>query len=246
MAVIRGASDSAIPVNELPPLCGEVVKESFEELLNGAVTLGQFAANEMKRGVRGEELQTKKAIALLAVFMGEETARLVLREETLTSHYAKQLASEFDNLDKKERFKALAKLAISFIPIAGAAKPAQTAKVVQSAKTVTAAKGASRYPLRSKNQQMAETVVTNKATTAEKVVETAKVDKSKTFTPQYALNAKNVNKTAEARVANPKLGVTIADQLTRAEVRELLKVNSYGLPEAQIKGVMKNLGSGTC
>ncbi len=127
MAVTRGVSDSAIPVNELPPLCGEVVKESFEELLNGAVTLGQFAANEMKRGVRGEELQTKKAIALLAVFMGEETARLVLREETLTSHYAKQLASEFDNLDKKERFKAIAKLAISFIPIAGAAKPAQTA-----------------------------------------------------------------------------------------------------------------------
>ncbi len=68
-----------------------------------------------------------------------------------------------------------------------------------------------------------------------KVVETAKVDKSKTFTPQYALNAKNVNKTAEARVANPKLGVTIASGLTKPKAKELLRENSFGLPKAQIK-----------
>ncbi|MGD9592069.1 MAG: hypothetical protein AB7V32_06080, partial [Candidatus Berkiella sp.] len=162
----RGVSSSAIPVTELPEIFGVAAKESLVELVEGAISLGEFAVNEIKHAAKGETLQTKKAISLLSVYIGEEAARVVLKEQTQTSKYAKELADSFDRMDKKDRVKAIAKIAISIaMPAVGAAKVAKLSKpMVQKVATATApVASAARYTLRSAKvqQTMAQAVSGN-------------------------------------------------------------------------------------
>ncbi len=201
----QGVSDSAIPVSELPEIFKVAAKESFVELIDGVVSLGHFAASELKHAVKGEDLQTRKAISLLAVFIGEEAARVSLKEQTKTSKFVKELAAEFDSMDKKERVKAVAKLAISIaVPVVGAAKVTRLAPAAQKiAVSAAPAATAARYPLRSAAKtlnpntipkQQVDKLNTLLSVGPKKWAQQAfKVDvpATKSLAPQYALRSKD-------------------------------------------------------
>lgn len=107
---VKGVDESTIPVAELPEIFGGALNEAVVELVDGTISLSKFAASEVMHHIRGEQLQTTKAISLLAIFIGEEAARITLKEQTDTSRYVRELAAKFDSLDKKERVKALSKI----------------------------------------------------------------------------------------------------------------------------------------
>ncbi len=114
-AFLQGVEESVIPVTALPRLAYQTVKESCADLIEGSVWLAQFAGREVKRGVRGEELQTIRAINLLGVLIGEDAARVVLHENTKTAQFIRDAASRFNNMSKEERTKSLGKIALMLV-----------------------------------------------------------------------------------------------------------------------------------
>jgi len=120
--------EGRIPVAKLPGLVWDALGESGKELFDGTISLVKFTASEIKRDIKGEPLETTKAIALMSRFVSEEVARFVLNKDLETKKIIESMAAEFDNLSKEEKFKAGIKLYVSLVaaPIASV-KGAQAA-----------------------------------------------------------------------------------------------------------------------
>lgn len=114
----------------------EAITEFVDETKEGLILTKNFVSDEVKLAMRGEELQSKKAFLLLTSFMGAEAARMVLRHETATSQYVKQIASDFVNLSGKEQSKAILKIQMSCL-LPGAGVKLATRGVGVVAKAVT-------------------------------------------------------------------------------------------------------------
>jgi len=120
--------EGRIPVAKLPGLVWDALGESGKELFDGTISLVKFTASEIKRDIKGEPLETTKAIALMGRFVSEEVARFVLNKDLETKKIIESMAVEFYNLSKEEKFKAGIKLYVSLVaaPIASV-KGAQAA-----------------------------------------------------------------------------------------------------------------------
>ena len=109
--------EGRIPVAKLPGLVWDALGESGKELFDGTISLVKFTASEIKRDIKGEPLETTKAIALMGRFVSEEVARFVLNKDLETKKIIESMAAEFDNLSKEEKFKAGIKLYVSLVAV---------------------------------------------------------------------------------------------------------------------------------
>jgi hypothetical protein len=188
--------NSRIPVAQLPGLVWDALKESGRDLYDGTVSLSQFTNREMMHFLRGEPLETVQAAALMVQFIGEEKTRLVLGQELKTVETVKQMASNFDNLSKEEKFKAGIKLYLLLVtPPVGLAKTAGTIGRV-SDKAVSAIRKTGKTPrplptapLRVNPPRAAKNSLGEP--TAHRFMPASGISKS--FTPQYGtLNPNNM------------------------------------------------------
>ncbi len=130
LKAFEGVRDSTIPINELPGVFGEAAASAAVGLVEGGIAAVVFIGEDVGRGLTGQDLETVKAVKLLSTFVGEEKARFLMGQELEVTKFARELAQTFDQMDKKERVKALAELGFSLaIPSVGIVKG--TSKVVE-------------------------------------------------------------------------------------------------------------------
>ncbi len=92
----------------------EVLVESWDEAKDTIKLMENLVFTEVDLALRGEELQTVKAVKILGVFIGTEAARLALKEQTATSQYIKQIAADFMNMSDRDKAKAAAKIFVAY------------------------------------------------------------------------------------------------------------------------------------
>ena len=209
--------EGRIPVAKLPGLVWDALGESGKELFDGTISLVKFTASEIKRDIKGEPLETTKAIALMGRFVSEEVARFVLNKDLETKKIIESMAAEFDNLSKEEKFKAGIKLYVSLVAV-----PIASVKGAQAANKA--------------GKKMLEAVK------KPKVVEAPPAPKALLFSKPVAW----VNPPAVPLVtkATNVSYINIASGVTKAEARNLLQSNIFDLTMSQIKTIKDCLGKG--
>jgi hypothetical protein len=244
--IAQDMPESTLPVMMLPGLVGRAGVELFYETVQLAGDVVKFNINEIERFTKGQETLTVKAIMLMSKFVGEEAARIAAKEDPASFEIAKNLALNFNHLEMEDQVKAGAKLALSlFATPTGIARVAKVSgenaekalQLVAQVEKVTALPAA---PLRINPPRAA------KQWPSQPLM----------FSVEAKVSAQGGLARAEYSAANVKAtsitedGVSkiryknIANGVTKAEARAMLKNDTFGLTNNQVKTIFKCFGDG--
>ncbi len=104
-----------VSVMDLPGLMWNGLTESGKDLFDGVISLAEFTSQEALHLVKGEDLVTVQAAALLKEFIGEEAARYAMGENLKSAVMAKVLVRRFQKLSHEERIQGGVKLYLSIV-----------------------------------------------------------------------------------------------------------------------------------
>lgn len=104
-----------VSVMDLPGLMWNGLTESGKDLFDGVISLAEFTGQEALHLVKGEDLVTVQAAALLKEFIGEEAARYAMGENLKSAVMAKALVRRFQKLSHEERIQGGVKLYLSIV-----------------------------------------------------------------------------------------------------------------------------------
>jgi hypothetical protein len=210
----------------------EALGETIIETVEGACAIGQFSVDELGRLLRGETLESKRALLIVGSFIGQEAARVMLNEKTETSRFIHALAAEFDSLDTRDKNKAISKIALAiFLPSLGFKVVNQSGKMMVRKVASTIKKPVKAAEASVKSVKKTEVLL----------------GKNKRLTPQYQLSSETkIDRLAQTELTKPATSRYVFNKagLTKLEVRELLRANKLGLPDIQVKETLKCLKDG--
>lgn len=107
--------EDRIPVGRLPGLVWTALGEAGQDFVQGIISLNEFTYREFGHLKNGEDLESVQIVMLLGKFIGEEAARLALKEELKSAKIAKQMILDFRTLPQEERLKAVIKFYASVV-----------------------------------------------------------------------------------------------------------------------------------